>query len=308
MSKWIVKAIVQKIISFFPQRERINFFFQKYITKGVLLTDAHFELKLSHAADHIRFFRDYGGTIAGSRVLELGTGWYPIVPISLFLNEVQEVITIDIQSWMTKERIIRTIHKFLEWKQEGKIAEYLNDASAEKWSVLEQITEQEASMSKETICRKLGIVPMLEDARNTGIDTASMDFICSNNTFEHVYKDVLKGILAEFQHVCKVGGVMSHFIDLSDHFAHADHRITIYNFLKFSERSWQLIDNCIQPQNRLRFKNYKEMYQSLGIPVQEEKVRPGDLKELDKIKLAKEYEGYTKEELAISHGYIISKM
>jgi hypothetical protein len=54
--KWKLKAIVQKSISILPGREKVNFFFQKNITKGVVLSDEHFSNKIGHALDHINFY------------------------------------------------------------------------------------------------------------------------------------------------------------------------------------------------------------------------------------------------------------
>jgi len=42
--KWMLKAVVQKLIAFFPQREKINYLLQKYVTKGVELTDTYLVL------------------------------------------------------------------------------------------------------------------------------------------------------------------------------------------------------------------------------------------------------------------------
>ncbi|NUO03298.1 MAG: hypothetical protein HUU01_22025 [Saprospiraceae bacterium] len=95
---------------------------------------------------------------------------------------------------------------------------------------------------------------------------------------------------------------------MSDHFAHFDKSITIYHFLRFSEQAWQIIDNSIQPQNRLRFKAYKQMYQELGIPITEENVRPGSQEQVGQERIHRTFlQAYSKEELAISHGYLISK-
>ncbi len=100
--------------------------------------------------------------------------------------------------------------------------------------------------------------------------------------------------------------MMSHFIDMSDHFAHFDSRITIYNFLKFSKKIWALLDNSIQPQNRLRFRDYIEMYHLCGLPVNREEIREGSQQELGKVKVHPEFSSYSPRELAISHAYIIS--
>lgn len=117
----------------------------------------------------------------------------------------------------------------------------------------------------------------------------------------------MKGILKEFDRIVKKkNGLMSHFIDMSDHFAHMDSSINIYNFLQFSPQEWKLIDNSIQPQNRLRFKNYKDIYQKLEIPITEENIRKGNLQELEKIKIDNSFSDFSKVEIAISHGYIVS--
>ena len=121
-------------------------------------------------------------------------------------------------------------------------------------------------------------------------------------------KEILIGILKEFKRVIKEGGVMSHFIGMSDHFAHFDKSINIYNFLKFSDRVWSIIDNSIQPQNRFRFKDYMNIYKQLGLPVTDKEYTEGDIEELMKISLDNKYESYNAQELAISHVYLISKM
>lgn len=99
---------------------------------------------------------------------------------------------------------------------------------------------------------------------------------------------------------------MSHFIDLSDHFAHMDSSINIYNFLRFSKRQWDVIDNSIQPQNRLRWKDYRQIYRNLDIEIREEEYRKGSVELLSAVPLDASYTSYTPAELAISHGYIVS--
>ncbi len=54
ISKWVLKAIVQKTISILPRPERANFLFQKYVTKGVHLTDEHFGYKINEKASNVR--------------------------------------------------------------------------------------------------------------------------------------------------------------------------------------------------------------------------------------------------------------
>ncbi|WP_417608582.1 class I SAM-dependent methyltransferase [Owenweeksia hongkongensis] len=308
MAKWIAKAIVQKTISVFPFKEKLNHVFQKHITKGVQLTDEHFGNKLMHAADHIKYYKKYRGQLNNIKVLELGSGWYPVVPIALYLSDAGQTDSLDIQSWMNKETIMTTITKFKEWNDKGKLKSYLPEWNEEKWKLLLELPARTDSISIDDALAAIQLKLHLKDARNTGFQKDSYDFICSNNTFEHIYGDVLINILREFKLVAKPGAFMCHFIDLSDHFAHFDHSINIYNFLKFSPKGWKIIDNTIQPQNRLRWKDYLEMYRKVELPVSEEITREGDLKLLSQVKVHKSYQSYSQEELAISHGYILSEL
>lgn len=59
MKKWILKAIVQKTISFLPFKHRINYFFQKHITKGVNLGDEYFYDRLEHARQHLQNYFEF---------------------------------------------------------------------------------------------------------------------------------------------------------------------------------------------------------------------------------------------------------
>ena len=307
MAKWILKAIVQKAISFLPAKERVNFFFQKYVTRGVDLTDEHLGYKLDAARDHIRYYDKYG-TIPRSeaRILELGTGWYPIVPLMLYLNGFGRTVSIDIRKWTSKERQLTGIERLLDYHDRGLLQSYSDTLDPERVEALREVLANRDAYDEARINECIGLETRVMDATRLDFPAGSFDFICSNNTFEHIYPQVLRDILAEFKRVLKPAGVMSHFVDLSDHFAHLDGSINIYHFLRFSEAQWALIDNDIQPQNRLRWPDYLAMYRDLEIPIREEDCRPGDLKALQQVPLDEAYRTFTPAELAISHGYIIT--
>lgn len=307
MKKWILKAITQKTISYLPFSNRINFFFQKYVTKGVFLTDEYFENKIISFKDHLAYFKKSSApNFAHQNVLELGTGWYPIVPIAMFLSGFEQVFSIDIEALMTKERQIIAIKKYMEWRKNGKLKTFLPHIDESKWNILKEILKKEETISHAEINQLIRLKPIIVDARKTNFEPNSIDFICSNNTFEHIPKFILKDILIEFSRILKPQGMMSHFIDMSDHFAHFDKTITIYNFLQFTEKQWDMIDNSIQPQNRMRFVDYKKMYKELNIDILHEKIRPYDINMVKNMKIAESFKSYALSDLAISHGYLVS--
>ena len=310
MKKWILKAIVQKIISFLPFSNVINFQFQKYVTKGVYLSDEYFYDRLSHAQAHLAAYATYATPAHGiPRVcLELGTGWYPVVPISFFLVGVEKTYSVDIAMLTSKERVRTTLSKFVEAHERGLLATYLTP-DPQKWATLLDLVANIDRLSLEELLAALHLEYKIEDARQLSLPDNAIDLVNSNNTFEHIYPDILTPILKDFARVVnKEGGIMSHFIDMSDHFAHFDRSINIYNFLQFSAPQWAWIDNTIQPQSRLRVDDYRDIYSKLGIPITAEDNREGDVAALRTIALHPDYAAKPLAVVAVSHCHFISQM
>ncbi len=309
MKKWVLKACFQKTISFLPFKHQLNFFCQKYITKGVFLSDEYFEDRLIHAASHLGGYKKLSSKTIPGKTLELGTGWYPVVPFMLFLCGSDEIHSIDIASLTNKERLVTTINKFyknLSDPEKNKLFSSFTILPG-RLRQFNELAQNASTYTEEQILKKLNLHFSITDASQTNFNSDYFDLVHSNNTFEHVYPEVLKNILREFFRITKKeNGVMSHFIDMSDHFAHFDKSITIYNFLQFSESQWKWIDNSIQPMNRLRLPDYVKMYQELNIPVSYTECRPGNLRELSTITLDKKFEKFSREEIALSHSYIFS--
>ncbi len=300
MKKWILKAIIQKLISLLPWRHRVNYLFQKYVTRGVRLSDEYFEDRCGHFQQHLTFYRKYKGSPADIRVLELGAGWYPVVPVGFFLAGAGQIYTVDISPLSDKTKVIATVERYL--RQGFDPAFQRKD----RWTELEHLGKRIRELTWEEILAALRITYLVEDARKLPLETAGFDLITSNNTFEHIPGVILQAILTEFRRVIRPGGLMSHFIDMSDHFAHLDPSITIYNFLRFTPRQWRLIDNNIQPLNRIRLTGYRQMYRESGLPITEERNRPGNLELLASVPLAAPFADLPAEEVAVSHGYLVS--
>lgn len=306
MKKWMMKAVVQKTISFLPKSHRINYLFQKYVTKGVNLSDDYFYDRLGHARDHLKSFQKYSDKKIPQSCLEIGTGWYPIVPISFFLVGVDKIYSVDISLLISKERLKKTINKIVECNETERLKNYI-DFLPEKFEIITKLLSEYDKFTLEEVLQRLNITYLIEDARKLSLPDNSIDLVNSNNTFEHIYPNIIIPILKEFNRVVKKqGGVMSHFIDMSDHFAHFDKSINIYNFLQFSDNQWKWIDNSIQPQNRLRIYDYKQIYSDLRILISEESYRAGDINELKLISLADKFANRPLEEIAKSHCQFIS--
>ncbi len=306
MSIWIAKAIVQKSISFLPYKHRINYFFQKYITKGVSFTDDYFYDRLIRAKNHIDGYNRHSSKMIPECTLEIGTGWYPTVPISMYLMGSLKIYSVDISMLTSLERIKITIEKFIVANDNGTLKEYINFDDKRMCSLI-HLYKMYDNYTLSQVLEYLNIIYLIGDARKMNLESDTIDLITSNNTFEHIYLDKLLPILIEFERVLKKGGVSSHFIDLCDHFSYLDKEITIYNFLKFSDFQWQIIDNNIQPQNRARYFDYQKLFQEIRVNVVEKVLNKGNHSLLANTPLNKKYLQHSMDELAICECHIYTK-
>lgn len=291
-----------------PIRHQINYLFQKYVTRGVRLSDGYFYDRLEHAREHLKSYARLAPSPVPGNSLEIGTGWYPIVPIAFFLSGVERIYSVDISMLTSKERVQHTLSRFMLCLQSRQLPGYLS-IKEERVEVIKAILADYKDLSLSKILERLRISYLIEDARQLSLDTSSIDLVNSNNTFEHIYPEILLPILNEFKRIVKSeGGVMSHFIDMSDHFAHFDRSINIYNFLQFSDAQWKWIDNSIQPQSRCRIYEYRALYDQAGIPITDELLRKGSPEQLRSLRLDSRFRDFPAVENAVSHAYFASMM
>jgi hypothetical protein len=95
-------------------------------------------------------------------------------------------------------------------------------------------------------------------------------------------------------------------IDLSDHYSHFDHRLTPYNFLRYSAASWRLFNNDLHYQNRLRVSDYREIHELTGFKILYERDEPLETDLIDRIALAPEFQHYDRQDLIVTRSWIVS--
>jgi hypothetical protein len=111
MANWILKAVVQKGVSFLPGSHKINYFFQRHVTRGLVLNDDLFTDRLTHCRDHLDSYYKYNGK-PGFVCHELGTGWFPIVPLGFWLCGASEIHTLDLSPLIRQENLNKTLSFF----------------------------------------------------------------------------------------------------------------------------------------------------------------------------------------------------
>jgi hypothetical protein len=302
---WLLKAGVQGAISLLPGRHRLNAFAQRHVTGSLTLSEAVFATKVAQCGHHLaRFAQARGCEGPPGAVLELGTGWYPIVPIGLALAGAREVTTLDVSPLADVDRTRRALELYTRWLDSGRLARALpviDPASAER--ALSAASERLPASAAELLAR-VGVRALVGDARATGLPDGAIDLIVSNNTLEHIPLRALGQVMAELRRVAAPGAVMDHFVDISDHYAHFDRSITEFNYLRYPPPLWRLFNNGLQYQSRLRAPDYRRLIEDAGFCVVAEEPERGSPEELAAIPLAPQFRRYPREELLVLRTWI----
>lgn len=282
--KWIAKAIVQKSISFLPDPQRANYFFQDRVTHGTTLSADTLDQSVGWAAMHLSALDRCGGRRQGATAVELGPGWYPVVPLCLFLAGFDTVHLVDLEDLGRPELAVQAIDGLLGAADRGGLVE-IGSIESDRIERLRGAREVVVGQGHVEGLGELGLLVRPMDARRLEL-SGPPDLICSNTVLEHIRPDVLDGILVRFAELSGPETVMSHLVDHADHYAYVDDSIDVYHFLRYSDRIWGLIDNDVQPMNRLRASEYVDLYRRAGVAIHEEHRRGDDPMQLVGIPLA----------------------
>jgi SAM-dependent methyltransferase len=295
--QWRVKGLIQQFLSLMPAGERINDRLQS--TVGDLRNfEGNIGLKVSDWTGIMAYLREVRrNNLEGQTVLEIGTGWYPTLPVCFALAGARCIYTVDLTPHLNAQQTLRMLNA-LE-PQLGRIAEF----SGRQPAAVEQTYEQ---LRKAGNLKRLLEVANIryhapQDAANLDwMPAGSVDIVYSNSVFEHVVPSVIPVIMREAWRVLQNNGLMVHAVACNDHYAHFDKRISFINYLQYSDRQWRLWNNRLNYQNRLRAPEFIKFAKDCGFRILHEAraIRPGTREALSKIRLAPEFTGYSPDDLA----------
>jgi SAM-dependent methyltransferase len=305
MPSWLLKATVQGAISPLPGCDRLNYLLQKHVTGSLALTDEVFERKVAQCRRHVVSYRESrGGHALPSLALELGTGWYPIVPVGLFLAGVESVVTIDVSSLLDLERTRRVLDLFASQLRSERLPALLGPIAPDRAEAVIAAAGERTARDAGELLGRVGVRALVGDARASGLPAGCVELFVSNNTLEHIPPEMLAQLMAEFARLAAEGAVMDHFVDLSDHYAHFDGSITEFNYLRYSDRVWRLFNNRLQHQNRLRISDYRRIIGQAGFELVAEEAERGAPEELGRVRLARPFRGYAVEDLLVLRSWL----
>jgi hypothetical protein len=301
MRPWWLKAGIQGALSLLPRPQRWNRVLQRYVTRSIRLRKPTFRDKWQQALRHHANWSSRRSHPATS-VLELGTGWHPIIPCGLALLGVERIHTVDVSNLVSARTLAETLAFY-----DALLGELPADAPIDqaRAAVVRELHGRPALDPKEGLAR-LGIHVLVADARQSGLPTGSIDLFVSNNTLEHLPAGLIAGVFEEFGRLASHGGLMSHFVDMRDHYASFDATISVYHFLRFSDATWRAFNSQLQYQNRLRVTDYRELHEAAGWSVLDED-STADPEAFERARLAPRFREYSSTDCMVYASWILSE-
>lgn len=244
----------------------------------------------------VRLLRATGREVNDRTVLEIGSGWFPVIPIIYAVLGARRVIMSDLRRYMDNQTFCAACD-FVS-RNADQIGEALHVEPADIRGLLDQASSP----------GDLGLdyqVPFDPRRQSSG----SVDLITSRTVLEHIPENIMGGLLAEWARLLSDDGVMVHAIDMSDHFEHADKTISRINFLRFNERTWGWINAVTDHQNRLRHSEYLALFVSVGLDTLAIEAHVNDRAREDatRLKLAARFNRMSPDDLATLTSYLVLK-
>lgn len=302
--RWWLKAAAQGAVSFLPGAPRLDEWVRGK-RSGHALEPSYFLTKWHHVTSHTRALTgDLDGDLSDHKVVELGTGWFPIVPVGLALFGA-EVVSVDATAHLDRRRVARVLQVTLDLVDRGEIFV----PPGPRLDLLRRLSPGAMERPVTANLAPFGITPRLADARDLAHlpETHGADLVVSNNTLEHIPRDVLMDIFTEFARVSADGARMSHYVDLADHYAAVDPTISEFNFLTLTDRQWRLANNRLHYQNRLQIADYKDLLDRTGWDLLQARNTRRQRSELDGLDLARPYDQLPLKEVLVVKSHLTAQ-
>ena len=269
--RWLAKSAVQNVIHVLPNDEAVNHFFQRRVSRRLPIPDHQLLKKVDLAARHLGAMRAAFDSLDDVRAYEFGAGWDLAGPLCFWSAGIEHQTLVDIASHTRLGLVNHTLARLSQLvpEVEARLGGPVRSVDATPVSSFEELRE------------RFGITYLAPvDAAETGLPDASFDVVTTSDTLEHIPAHDLAPILRESARILRPGGFMSHLVDMMDHYRYIDPSITVYNYLKYSDRVWRLLNSPIEPQNRLRLPDYEEVFAEAGLTIVDREVKEPTEKDL----------------------------
>src|SRR5262249_18565580 len=234
---WRLKALAFRVLEHMPMQRTAYSLLQRYVTRSYPRALSPTRERSASQPHHLPAFRARFGPIDDARLLEFGAGWDLYGNLVFWTLGINHQIVMDLSRWVRPSFVNGAIRHLQRDPPEGAVR-----------TPRALLPEGDFDRSLEQDYGIRYLAPA--DARDTRLPAGSLDLAATPSTLEHIPLPDLRAILRETRRLCHPRSVVSHVVDYSDHFAHGDSQINVYNFLRFRSEEWARFNSAFHHQNR----------------------------------------------------------
>lgn len=243
MKFYKLKSLILNVLDILPQRLGY-FLYHKIQERSFKNIDFNIKSNKDSYTTIKRILNKFNINIEGERILEIGSGWLPILPYILKTEEnIEKIFTYDINRHYNQKNISK-VNRFFKFKN---------------ISVLKNASQ------KNNLPNFINYIPNC-DIINADLPT-NIKLYYSRFVLEHVTPDDIEKMHLKLFNEMEDESYILHLISPSDHRAYSDSSISYYDFLKYSEKEWNKIQTKFDYHNRLRFPDYINIIKKTGFQI-----------------------------------------
>lgn len=271
-----LKTLVFKMLDKLP-RTTGDYFYHQLQRLMVKSIPVEYDSQMDTINRFAQLITDHGFTFRGKRVIEIGSGWLPVLPYELiFEHKASEVLTFDINSHFNPRRI-RIFNSIIAERKGIVLGKALPDN-----------------------VRYFSYTNILD--RN---DLRDIDVLITRNVLEHISPIDLQMIHKQAYSYLNDNGFIIHQISPSDHRAYTDRTLSLWDFLQYSEIEWNSIQTRFDYHNRLRLPQYIELFKYCGFRIRYLSYKPARPDQKLPAKIHDDFAKFSHEELTAGNINVI---
>jgi hypothetical protein len=238
---WRLKVIKQSLLIRIPFGQTLRRVKRKYF--GYEPNPNNLQDTLSYFFHMEEVLRGMNRSFEGATVLEIGSGWFPTIPIMLGVGGAKRILMSDLNPHMDAVTFASTLRFLKRAMPSNRCLQGVNNIDDLPISYL---------------------APFDTDV----IPDGSIDCVISRTVLEHIPSHDIYQLLTALRSKLSPSGLMMHLVDHSDHFEHSDKSISKINFLTWSGRKHAVINFLTREgENRMRHHEYPPLFEMAGYRV-----------------------------------------
>ena len=287
---WKLKAAIQTILSVTPGGARTNYWFQRWVTRTLPISDVELRSQVAKAQRNLSaYVRVRRLPLSEIHLYEFGAGWDLLLPLVYWSMGVNRQTVVDIRPLARSALVLDT-------------AKRLNEG-ADEFGLERKLVPPAGRGRVAELLRTWGIDYQAPgDARSVDLPAGSVDLITSTDVLEHVPLPDIRTILPECRRLLSPDGLMRIRIDYQDHYWYFDDQLSPYHFLRFEPDEWRRYNPPLHFQNRIRHPEFLHLVAESGMEILEDdhpEPTRSDLNDFDIVELARPFRSLPARDAAI---------